>query len=130
VTTAPSAPIRSVISNRRRRGMRIEHVAKPARRHQRGAGAALLEDRVGDDGGGVRQQAHVGRRDAVAFHRRTQRGEDAIGQVRRGGRHLGDADPAAGIVNQRHVGESSADINPDAPRHCRAKSPSSHDNNG
>ena len=74
------------------RAAQLQHVAEAARGDERGARALLLEDGVGDDGGGMRQQADVGGGHAVALHGGLQRGEHALGQVARRGRHLGDAD--------------------------------------
>src|SRR5206468_1222053 len=42
----------------------------------------------------------------------------AFGKVAGGGRHLGHADMPAGIVDERHVRESPADIDPDPPGHA------------
>jgi hypothetical protein len=95
----------------------LQHVAEPARGDEGGARAAALEDGVGDDRGGVRQQGDLRRRDRMAVHGDAQRRQHALGQVARRRRHLGDADLSRRLVDQRHVGERTADVDPNPPRH-------------
>ena len=62
----------------------LEHVTEAARGHESGARPFLLQDCVGDDGGGMRQQADVGCGNAVAVHRGRQCREHALGRDRAG----------------------------------------------
>jgi hypothetical protein len=106
-----------------RRAPQLQHIAETARGDERRARPFLFEDGVGDDCGGVRQQAHVGRRDGMAFGGDVERGHHALGQVARRGRHLGHADGAARLVDQRHIRERAADVDAYPPGHA-AGSPS------
>jgi hypothetical protein len=86
--------LEEVVKVRPRRAPQLQHVAEAARGDSARAGAVLLEDGVGDDRGGVRQQPDVGRGEACSAHRHAQGGQHALGQIARRGRHLGDADLA------------------------------------
>ena len=100
------------------RAPQLQHVPEAARGDECSAGALLLEDRVGNDRGRMRQQPDVGSGDAVALHSVIERRQHALGQVARRGRHLGDADGSARIVDQRHVRERAADVDTYPPGHC------------
>ena len=95
----------------------LQDVAEAARGDERGARAVLRQDGVGDDRGGMREQHHLGRLQAVALHGAGEPGEHALGEVARRGRHLGDADRPARIVDQRHIRERAADVDPNPPSH-------------
>ena len=110
--------LEQVVEIAARRAPQLQHVAEAARGHQRRAGALLLQDGIGDDGGGMRQQAHVCRRNRLTLHGRAQGGQHALGQIARRGQHLGHLDASAGILDQRHVRERPADVDADPPGHA------------
>src|SRR5262249_18217382 len=109
--------LKEVIEVRARRTPQLQHVAKAARRDQRGARAGSLENGVGHYGGRMREQGHLGRRQPIASHRHVEGAEHAFGEVARGRRHLGHADLPARVVDESHVRECPADIDPYAPSH-------------
>ena len=101
-----------------RRAPQLQHVAEAARGDERGARALLLQDGVGDDGGGVRQQPDLGRRRrrsaaspmSSAASTPSARSRGVVGTL---------ATPMlpARLVDQRHVRERAADVDPDPPSH-------------
>ena len=95
----------------------FQDVAEAARGDKGGARALLLENGVGDNGSGVREQADIVRRHPVLLHRHLECGEYALGQIARGARHLGDADSTGCFVDQGNVGKGATDVDADAPGH-------------
>ena len=96
----------------------LQHVAKAAGAHEGGAGALVLEQRVGDDGGRMGQQRNVARLDSVSPHGHLECRQDALGEIAGCCRCLGHADAPRPLVDQRHVREGAADIDADAPAHA------------
>ncbi len=94
----------------------LEEVAKPLGRHEPGRGAAVLDERVGGDGGAVPEVGDVAggglRRLAQAFHRAERDG--ARGIVRRA-RHLPHADVTGRFIEEADVGEGPPGVDADAP---------------
>ena len=95
----------------------LQHVAKSAGGDERDAGALRLEQGIGDDSCGVREERDRFGRDAVFVHRGAGALDHGRPEVVRGRRHLGDPHPAARLVENRHVCERPADIDPDTPSH-------------
>ena len=80
----------------------LEHVAEAGRRHQRGARAAPLEQRVGGHGHAVREGARF------ADLRRLQRGQHALGLVAGRRRDLGRQHLP--VDERDEIGERPADV--------------------
>jgi hypothetical protein len=115
--------LEQVVEVAARGAAQLQDIAEAARRHKGGARTFLLEHRVGDHGGGMRQQADIGGGNAVAVHGGRQRGEHALAQVTGRGRYLGDADAPRRLLDQRHVGERPADVDADPPGHVTRGTP-------
>jgi hypothetical protein len=99
------------------RAPELQHVATAARGDERGARALALQQRVGDDGGGVGQPADVGGGDTVAAHRDAEPLHHSVREVARRGRHLDHRRRPARLVGEDDVGERPADVHADAPAH-------------
>ena len=110
--------LEEVIEVGTRRAPQLQHIAEAARGNERRARAGFLENGIGHDGGGVRQEPDVGRGHLVAAHGSLEGAEHAVGKVPRGRGHLGDADRPARVVDERYVREGPADIDPDPPSHA------------
>ena len=89
---------------------KLQHVAEAAGGEQRGARALALDDRVGDQGGGVRDAAGAGDVLGVDGAERPQAFEDADRGVRRSRQALLDVDGAGALVVQDEVGERAPDV--------------------
>ena len=101
-----------------RRTAQFQDVAHAARRDEAGARALVLQQRVGDHRGGMRQQRHIGRIDAVGIQTLADAVDHRLAEILRRGRQLGDGDAAGVLLHQGDVGEGAADIDADPPRHA------------
>ena len=88
----------------------LEHVPEPGRGQHPDLGPPSLQDRVRADGDAVDEALHLPEVDAEAF----EHVEDRAGRVRWGGRDFRVAKRPGRIVEQRRVGEGSADVHTDA----------------
>ena len=95
----------------------LEHVAESAGGDERDIGALRFEKRVGDDGGGVREEGDRFRLDAVLVHRSAGAFDDGGPEFVRGRRYLGDSHATARFVEDGDVGERPANIHSNAPSH-------------
>ena len=136
VSSVPSASMRSgdrehAIARDEGRGTRcqeIEHVGGAQARELQHVAEALgdeqpelqtlaLEDGVDADGGAVREVGDVGRPDAIAAADLPHAFEDFLARAIGAGENLQGVDRAIGLVQDRKVGERSADINAYAISH-------------
>ena len=90
----------------------FEDVAESTRGDEAGAGAFALEERVRGRRGAVDDDLQVGgRRRRVA-----ERGQDTVGLIADGRRHLGHAHGARRFVEQHQIGEGATDVDADEER--------------
>ena len=78
-----------------------------------GAGAVMGEDRVGRDGGAVKQVSDLVGGDRLPLAELAYRAEHAARRIVGGGRHLVDPDVVRLGVGEHHVGERPADVDSD-----------------
>ncbi len=95
-----------------------EDVAEAAGRHERGARALALGDRVDHDRAAVDEERRLGE----VHPRRLDRLEHALGDRARGGRDLRRDQPAGALVERDQVGERAADVRGDAQAHRARRS--------
>ena len=95
-------------------GAHLEDVAEAARGDQAEAGAAALDQGVGDQGGAVHDVADVGERQVCRLQQFGEALQRADRRVLRGGQALVQADVVALRVEQDEVGEGAADVETDA----------------
>ena len=101
-----------------RRPPQFQDIAHAARRDEAGARALVLQQRVGDHRGGMRQQRYIGRIDAVGIQPLADAVDHRLAEILRRGRQFGDGDAAGVLLHQGDVGEGAADIDADPPRHA------------
>ncbi|MBF8288647.1 MAG: hypothetical protein HW381_1755 [Candidatus Rokubacteria bacterium] len=99
----------------------LEHVAESFGGDERCSRALVLEQRVGDDGRGMREEGDVAGPHAVRARGGGERVEDAAGEVARRGRHLDHLEAPARLVRHDDVREGAADVHADAPAHGRRR---------
>ena len=99
------------------RAAEFQQIAKATRGDEAGAGALFLQQRVGDDGGCVRQQRDIGRIDAVLPQAQADALHHGLAEILRRGQHFGDADPAAAFLDHGDIGECAANVDADPPGH-------------
>ena len=128
--SSPSGPLRSVGSDpavRRDQGWGmggfepvearpvlapdLDQVGETGGRHQDGAGAPVLEQRVGGDGHAVGEDLDVARLESRFGEDRFDRVDDTLGLVLRRGRGLAGDDAA--VADQDRVGEGATDVDPE-----------------
>ena len=112
--------LEQVVKVRAGRAPKLQHVAEARGRDQRDVGALALQQRVGDDRGGVGDERDRGGVDAVVAHGRAYAVDHRGAEVARRGRDLGDAGAPALLVQHGDIGEGPADIHPDPPPHSAA----------
>ena len=115
--------LEEVVEGGPRGAAQLQHVAKAPRGDEGRARALALEQGVGHHGGGVGEEAHVGRRETVALKGRGERVEDAAGEIARRGGDLHHRDLLATLLGEDDIGEGAADVDAEAPAHRRAPTP-------
>ena len=100
------------VGRRPRAAAQLQDVAEAARGDEPGARALALEEGVGGRGRAVDDDLQIrGRRRGLG-----EGGQDAVGLVADGRRHLGHAHGAGGLVEEHEVGEGAADVDADEQR--------------
>src|SRR5262249_34280530 len=101
-----------------RRAPKLQQIAETARRNQRSARAALLENGVGHDGRRMRQQSNLSGIDWVRSYRLLQRDYPPAREIsgRRGALAPTDAPPR--IFARGDTRKIPANIDSDPPRHA------------
>ena len=92
----------------------LQHVAEPGGGDEAGGCELALDDGVGGHGGGVHHVAQAGGVHPGLGEDAGGGAQEASGGIVGGGRDLGDAHLAAGLVDQYGVGECPADVDPQA----------------
>ena len=94
-------------------GAGLERIAKAARGEQRRARALALDDRVGRQGRAVHDGTYrIVARLGLLEHLRDRR-QHRLRRMLRRGQHLGRIDAARPLIDEDHVGERAADVDPD-----------------
>ena len=96
----------------------FQDVTHATRRDKAGACPLVLEQRVGDHGGGMRQQCHIGGLDMVGIQTLANALDHRLAKILRRGRQLDDGDATRLLLHQGDVGEGAADIDADPPGHA------------
>ena len=112
--------LEQVIQIRPRGPPQFQDIAKSPCGDEPGPSTLLFQQRVGHHRGGMRQQRDIRRRDAILRQPGLDARDHRLPEIARRGQHLGDADPARRLIDQRHVGEGAADIDANPPRHAEA----------
>ena len=95
----------------------VQNITKSARHDHCGGRALALDDRIGDERGAMHDHRHIGRPNAGTTGEDVDARDDGLGRI--GGcreRLVGD-DLARVIVEEREIGERSADVDADAMEH-------------
>ena len=90
----------------------VEDVAIVPGGHHAGAGAVVLEHRVGRDGGAVEEVLDLSGGDGEALAQGSHPVTDAAGGILRRGRHLVDLGAPGVGIREHEVGEGSTDVDP------------------
>ena len=91
----------------------VEDVAVVPGGHHAGAGAVVLEHRVGRDGGAVEEVLDRSGGDGEALAQGAHPAADAARRIFRRGRHLVDLGAPGIGIREHEIGEGPADVDPD-----------------
>ena len=106
-----------VVQIRPGRTSKLEHITEAACTDQRGTRAIFFENRVGHHGSRVRQQRHLIRLHTITIERVVQATQHRFAEITRSSGRFGNTNGTVDIVDQRNIGESTADINTETPCH-------------
>jgi hypothetical protein len=99
------------------RAPEFQQIAKATRADEARASTFVLQQRIGDHGGRVRQKRDTGRIDTVLLKTQTDAPHHALGKISRSRQYFGDADPAAAFLDEGDIRKRAADVDADPPSH-------------